>query len=284
MEKNILICLGIIFLYSMSLCSAILVESDYVTIYPGEDGSVKISVENNENFDIEDVSVGLLLNELPFSAVGSSEKDLDDLDNGDDDSATFTLKASTGIVPGDYNIPYVVKYTNADEDNVSLTKTGSFGLRVSAKTDIDFSVETKNPVIGQKGEVSLKIINKGLGEIKFISVEIEPKGFELVSSDKVYVGTIGSDDSDTATFDVLFKSKTSTLSATITYKDFDNNEKTQSVSLPVKVYTQEEAYQIGLMKKSNTWIYALVILFLILVWIIYRKIKKAKKNRVNGGK
>lgn len=277
-QTKFLFTLGIFLLLSLSFCSAIFVEADYITIYPGEDGSVQINVDNNENFDIEDVFVALILEDLPFSAVGSSEKDLDNLNDGDDDSATFTIKASTGIAPGDYNIPYVVKYTNED-DNISSTKTGSFGLRVSAKTDIDFSVETKNPIIGQKGEVSLKIINKGLGEIKFLSVEITPKNFELISSNKVYVGTISSDDSDSASFDVLFSAENPTLSATITYKDFDNNEQTETISLLVKVYTQNEAYKIGLMKKSNTWIYVIAVVVLIIAWIIYKKIKKARKKK-----
>ena len=113
---------------------------------------------------------------LPFTIVGSSEKDIDDLDEDDDDGVSFIIKASTDITPGDYNIPYLIEYINAEEDNETFEKTGSFGLRVSAKTEIDFIVEVReNAIVGQEGKISLEIINKGLGEIKSVSVQINIK-------------------------------------------------------------------------------------------------------------
>jgi len=261
-----------------NIVSAIAVDANYITIYPGEQGKVTIDIENNENFDIEDVSVALILEELPFTVIGSSEKDLDDLDENDNDKAIFTIKASTDIKPGDYNIPYEVRYTNVNTDE-NEKKLGSFGIRVSAKTNIDFSVETKDNIIGKQGKISLKIINKGLGDVKFVSVQIFPQGYELISSDKVYVGTIDSDDSDFASFDVVFKSKNPVLSAKVEYKDFDNNEKTENINLPVKVYTKEEALELGLIKKNNTPIYAGVVVILIFIWYVYRKIKKKRKSK-----
>ena len=50
-----------------------------------------------------------------------------------------------------------------------------------------------------------------------------PNGFELLSKDKIFVGTIDADDSDTATFDVIYKTTSPTLTARVEYKDFDNN-------------------------------------------------------------
>ena len=280
---------------TLNLASALVVDADYVTIYPGESGSVKVEVDNNFDFDIEDVSIALdmgsktITNELgmvvgetealPFTVIGSSERDVDDLDEDDDDSVTFTIRASTDITPGDYNIPYVVKYTNAEDSNATQEeKTGSFGLRVSAKTNIDFSAETKDNIIGQQGRISLKIVNKGLGEIKFVSVQVSPQGYELISSKDVYVGTIDSDDSDFASFDVVFKTTRPTLSAIVNYNDFDNNAKTQTISIPVNVYTVEKALELGLIKKTNYTPY-FVVGGLVIVWIVYRKIKKRRNRR-----
>jgi len=276
--------LSIIFLVViLNLASALVVDVDYITIYPGGEGSIKIEVENNFDYDIEDVSIALILDEVPFTSIGSSEKDLDDLDEDDDDTKTFILKASTDIVPGDYNIPYIIKYINAEDSNAtSEEKTGSFGLRVSAKTEIDFSVETKDAIVGQQGKISLKIINKGLGNVKFVSIQIFPQGYELISVDKIYVGTINSDDSDYASFDVVFKSTNPTISATIGYKDFDNNPKTETINIPINVYTREKALELGLIKEPN-YIPYIVIGIVIISWIIYRKIKKRrKKNKVGS--
>jgi len=280
MKQKILIIFALTFLVlTLNFASALVVDADYVIIYPGESGSVKVEVDNNFNFDIEDVSIALILDDIPFTSVGSSEKGLDDLDESDDDAITFTILASTDIVPGDYNIPYVVKYTDAEDSNSTQEeKTGSFGLRVSAKTNIDFSVETKDNIVGQQGRISLKIVNKGLGEVKFVSVKVAPQGYELISNKDVYVGTIDSDDSDTASFDVVFKTTRPTLSVIVNYNDFDNNAKTETINLPVNVYTVEKALELGLIKKPNYTIY-FISGGVLVVWFVYRKIKKRRKNR-----
>jgi len=289
-QIKIIIATAILLIYAISMisfASAILIDADYVTIYPGEQGSVKINVKNNENFDIQDVSVSIVLSSvsptgqvvsLPFSVIGSSEKGLDDLNEDDDDSATFTIRADNDITPGSYNIPYVVSYKNADTDEKEQ-KQGTFGLRVSAKTDLDFSVETQNNILGTKGRVALEIINRGLGNIKSVQVEIIPEGYELISSKTIFVGNVNAEDSELVSFDVIFKDKNANLNAKISYKDFDNNDKVENVRLPVKVYTHDEALQIGLIKKSNTGIYIGIIIALILIWFVYRGIRKRQKKK-----
>ena len=261
----------------INLISAVIIDVDYVTLYPGEEGRVSLNVENNENFDIGDVSVAIILNEVPFTSVGSSTKDVDDIDEDDDDSVSFTLRPSTDIVPGDYDIPYTVKYVDAGNNTEDFTENGSFGIRVSAKTDLDFSAETRETaVVGKEGQVSIEIVNRGLGEIKSVSVQVFPQGFELLSNDKVFVGTIDADDSDTATFDVIYKNKNPVFSARVTYKDFDNKDKTETVSLPVRVYTEEEALELGLIDKSNTWLYIGIGIVVLILWYFWRRARKRK--------
>jgi len=267
---------------TLNLASALIVDAEYITIFPGEEVSIKVEVDNNENFDIEDVSVALILDGVPFTSVGSSEKDTDDIDEDDDDSVTFRIKTSTDVVPGDYDIPYIMKYTNAEDSNAtSQTKNGTFGIRVSSKTELDFSVEKKDAIVGQQGRLSLKIVNKGLGEVKFVSVEIFPQGFELLSSENVYIGNIDSDDSDTASYDVIFKSTAPVLSVKVEYKDFDNKAQTKTINLPVEAYTRERAIELGLIQEPNYVPYGIGAGILIL-WYIIRKIKKRKKNKQRG--
>ena len=271
---------ALLLVLTINLISAIIVDADYITLYPGEEGRVTLNVENNENFDIEDVSVAIDLSKVPFTSVGSSTKDIDDIDEDDDDSVSFTMRPSTDISPGDYDIPYAVKYVNAGNNTEDFTKNGSFGIRVSARTDLDFSVEVRETaILGKEGQVSLEIVNRGLGEIKSVSVQIFPQGFELLSASKVFVGTIDADDSDTATFDVVYKIKNPVFSARITYKDFDNNDKTETVSLAVRVYTEEEALELGLINKSNTVTYISIIVVLIVIWYFWRRSRKRRKQK-----
>ena len=177
-----IIALGILAVYLFSMiafASAVLVDADYITVYAGEEGKVSINVENNENFDIEDVSVSLVLStlsstrqliSLPFAIIGSSAKSLDDLDTDDDDSASFTLRASNDATPGDYNIPYVVRYTKEGNTNQSKSE-GTFSIRVSAETDLDFGADVKgatidSAIVGQKGKITLEIIEGGATNVK----------------------------------------------------------------------------------------------------------------------
>lgn len=282
MKTKILIsAFALIFLVlTLHIASALIVDADYVTTYPGKEASVKINVENNFDYDIEGVSVQLTLDNVPFSSIGGSEKGLDDLDTDDDDSATFRLMTSTSAVPGDYDIPYTIRYINSDNSSAEQ-RTGSFGIRISAQPNVDFSVEKTNAIVGQTGKLSLNIINKGLSEVKFVSVQVYPQGYELLSTDKIYIGNIASDDTDFASFDVIFKSSRPVFSAQVTYKDFDNKDRTETINIPVEVYTQEQALQLGLIKQSRTGTYVGVIIGVLLIWYIWRKIKKRKKNNKN---
>lgn len=280
MNQNKIIFLVMALVFAINLASAVIVDADYVTLYPGEEGRVTLDIENNENIDIENVQVSLILSDVPFSSVGSSVKDIDDLDEDDDDSVTFTLRPSTDITPGDYDIPYEIKYVNADDNTQNFTEEGSFGIRVSAKTDLDFSAETRElAVVEKEGQISLEIINRGLGEIKSVSIELIPEGYELLSSNKIFIGTIDPDDSDIATFDVVYRSSNPIVSARVDYKDFDNIDRTETVNLPIKVYTQEQATQLGLIQKSNILLYVVIIIALIIILIIWRRVRKRKKQK-----
>ena len=264
----------------ISLASAVIVDAEYITLYPGEEGRINLDIENNENFDIEDVTITIDLSDLPFTSVGSSTKDVDDLDEDDDDSTSFTIRASTGITPGDYNIPYTIKYVDAADNDENFTDEGSFGVRVSARTDLDFSVEIRDiAIVGREGQVTLEIVNRGLGEIKSVSVQVFPQGFELLSSNKVFVGSIDADDSDTATFDIIYQSQSPRLFATVTYKDFDNNDQTEAINLPINVYTEQQALELGLISRSNTFLYVIIVAILIVAWFIWRRIRKNRQRK-----
>ncbi len=275
----------IILVLTLNIISSVIVESVSVeSMSPGKTGRVTVELENNLEEDVDDVSIGLNLNSQTtpgFSTDGASEKSEDTIDEGDSESFSFALKIGNDVKPGDYNIPYTIKYTDPDTEE-TVTKTGSFGVSIKADTELDFAIETKDAIVGRQGKVSLEIINEGLGEIKSVSVEIEPKGMDVVSKEKVFVGTVNAEDSDIVTWDVIFKRQNPTLNAEITYKDFDNTDQTTTVSLPVKVYTQEEALENGLIKKSNSGMILGVIVALILLYVLYRQLKKRNRKKKNS--
>lgn len=253
--------------------SALVISNvDADVLMPGQEGRLSIIVKNNLDNDVEDVSLALDFSNLPLSATDSSEETIDEIDDGDKETFSFRIRAESNAKTGDYKIPYTLTYKNA-----SSIQEGTLSVRVSAKPDISFSVSAENQIIGQKGKITLKIINKGLGEAKFVSVKAFANGFALVSENEVYIGNIDSDDFDTAIFDVLFKSKNPVFSALVEYKDIDNKAYSKNIEMPITAYTTEEAIQQGLLKKSKAFLYIIAIAILIIIWLIWRAIRKRRR-------
>jgi len=261
---------------SISLASALTVTNvDSPVFKPGQEGSIRIIVENNLDTTAKDISISLDLTNLPFVPVGSSEESIDEIKKDKDELFEFEIKAANDIEPGDYEISYELSYETSDSIR---QKRGTIGVNVGANAELTYSATTEMPVIGSQGKISLKIVNKGFGDAKFVSIKVSStNSFTLLSDEEVYIGTIDSDDFETANFDVIFNTKNILLNAIVEYKDFDNREKVDSISLPLNIYTRERAIELGIIKKSNASTYTIVVIVIILIWIIWRKIKKRRR-------
>ena len=263
-------------LFSIHLASALTITSVNVEEFlPSSEGSIRIEVKNTLNNDVEDVSVSLQLANLPFTSIGSSEDSFPEIRKDKFKEFIFRLKASSDIKPGDYQIPYILTYI---DDIQVKEKKGSIGVSVSGNVTLGFTIDAENPIIGERGKITLKVVNKGDADAKFVSVKISPEGYTLLSDDEEYIGTVNSDDFETASFDVIY-SKTPRFIATAAYKDFDNQEITKDINLPIRVYSKEEAEKLGITKKSNlALILGMVILAIILI-ILWRTIRKRRRAR-----
>lgn len=268
---------------TLNLLTAMIVEEvTYNKFSPGQETDLTIEIKNTLEEDVTEVSLNLDFSLINFIAVGSSEDSIDEINEDDEEKFSFNIKAGNDLTPGDYSIPYTLTY---NLDNETKQKIGTIGISVYGEAELSFTLETKTPVVGNKGKISLKIINKGFGDAKFISVKTIPSGYTLLSEKEIYIGTINSDDFDTASFDVIFDSKDAKLNAVIIYKDFDNQEISQTIDMPLTIYSKEQGIELGIIQKNNTLLYLGVIIFLALVWFISRKIKKRKRmNKVNGEK
>lgn len=281
--SKLLILLGILYIVLFSsLASAMIIDNvDQDTLYPGEYTTLGIDIKNTLNYDVDDVSLTLLFTEdstkaLQFSPIGSSEDSIDEIQEDDKEKFSFKIKAANNLEPGNYNIPFELVYFNSN--NTKFTKTGAIGIQVNSKINLDFIASADNPVLNEKGKLTLKIINQGIGEIKFLSVTVQPSGYRLLSENKVYIGSVSSDDYQTADFEVIFNKLSVNLIATVQYEDFENNAKTQVIEFPIKVYSQKDAISAGIKQPSKSWM-IIVIIVIIVIFFIYRRIRKNKKAK-----
>ncbi len=268
---------------TLSLASAMTVKSVKASNFqPGSQQKISINVKNTLNENTEDVSLTLDLSKVPFTLI-DSDSDNVEINDEDTENLDFTLKALGDAKAGDYQIPYTLNYKIEGTSEVK-TKTGTFSLTIEANPELVYSVNTENAIVGSKGKIIFKIVNKGLGDAKFLSVKITSEGYTLLSESENYIGTVSSDDSETASFDVIFKDKNPTLTAQVEYKDFNNEKKTKTVTLPVTVYSTEEALSLGIIKPDNTPVYLGAGVVIFVAWMVVRKIRKKKRINKSQGR
>lgn len=259
----------------VNIASALVVTSVFAPKFaPGEEKRIEINFENTFSTNIEDITFTLDFKDLPFIPVGGSSAGFDELDPDDDAHAGFTIRAANDIAPGDYQIPYTITYL---QDNEERTRAGSIGISVSSQPALSYTINTENPVIGAEGKINLKIINSGFADAKFVSVKARGDGFTILSENEIYIGSIDSDDFETANFDVVFNSAKPRFTAIVEYTDFDNKKVTEAIEIPVTVYSKEKAIQLGIIEESRLGLYIGIVVAVIVIWLVWRAIRKRQR-------
>lgn len=292
MNHKLLISFGILIFFSMAFmafASALTITSVETTpevIAPGEASTIKIGVENEGNDNVEDVSVSLDLTDsaLPFAPYGSSsEISFDEIREGREEYAEFEIIALSNAESGIYKIPLEISYKIKGETEIN-TKKSLIGISVSSKPIVDIGIEDGLLLKGQESKFSIKVTNKGLSNVKFLEIELQGGLYYTILSQKnVYIGDINSDDFDTAEFNVFFKENapsSTNLPVIVRYKDGLNNEYEENFNLQATTYTTKQATELGLIAKSNTTTYIAAGIVIVVIYFIYRKIKKRRKMRI----
>lgn len=280
--------LSISLLLFTSLANALVVNSaNAESVAPGAQGEIRLELENTFNDDVEDVSLQLQLENLPFIPIGSSEQSVEEIKNDDDETFIFILKAAPEAAPGDYEIPYTISYRFQNEVQPRI-KTGSLGMRVVANPQLTFSISAEVPVVDTQSRMTLRITNKGFSDARFVSVRLLEEDYALLSDSEVYIGTVDSDDFENADFEVIFTKENPAVRAIVEYTDFENRKKIEEIELPLTVYTQERAIELGIIKKSQTAFYVgivIAVILLIIFWRAFRRRQRMKRSmrNSNGG-
>ena len=246
-------------------------------IAPGETARISITIENILSDDVKDVSVSLDFTTVPFGPYDSSnEQSVDEIRDGRLKTFDFEVIALTDSKSGIYKIPIKISYF--DSDGIKHDKSSVISMTINSEPILDVEAEDSLLLKGQKNTLTLRIVNKGLSDVKFLDLEIkESTRYSLLSSNKIYIGTIDNDDFETQDIDIIFKDTSASkinLPITLIYKDITNKQYTEDFEVELKVYSTEQALQIGLIQKSYTTTVIFVIVLVIIIYLIYRAIKK----------
>jgi len=265
----------------MASVSAVSVNSITVnTFKPGETGSIKIEVENVFDETVKNLVIDIDVANTPLNVVGSSSFGVNELKEDDDEVFAFGVRVSPTAKPGEYQIPYTISYMIG---NVQSFRKSSIGVKITADTIVDYSANADVPVVGEKSKIDLNVLNKGLGDLRFVSVKIIPRGFTLLSEQQIHIGTVDSDDFEIASFEVLFTKQDASANALVEYRDSENKLIRENVDIPLTIYSREKALELGIIKKSNALVYVLAAAGLIVLWIVIRVIRKRGRLRKSQG-
>ena len=143
-------------------------------------------------------------------------------------------------------------------------------LKIGSIPKLIISQDKSSLIINKKGEISINFVNNGLTKIKLLTVNIDVDNAQLISPDSVYLGDLDVDDFQTIDLELFPVSTNVITTLSFSFKDANNNNFQEKYSLPIKVYTEQEALTLGLTKKSNFLFYLIIIVFIIVVYIIYK--------------
>jgi hypothetical protein len=255
------------------------VETIPEKLNPGETGKVNLLIKNLADNTVKDISINLDLSStsVPFAPVNSTtEKRMSDLSAKSSSNIAFDVIALQGAIPTTYKVP------------VTLTYSDDLGNEYSKSTIIALTVQSKQPEVillheqatyirnGTKNSVTISIVNKGDSQIKFITSELKDgDGYQILSPREIYVGSINSDDSDTASFDLFIDTSANLiqLPMTVTFSDVEGNKYTTESIVDVAVFSKETAINFGIDKAVTSDPLILGLGAIIVLYVLYRIIK-----------
>ena len=255
-----------------------LVVDGYTTtpslIVPGQTANVELKIRNAGKIAVKNIDIAIDLADGKFSTIGSgAKKRVNYIKAGATETVTFQLASDTSTQVKVYSIPVSLSYQ--DERNKKYADTAKITLVVNALPELSLTVDSPKFDNRQKpGTVTLKIVNKGVINLKYVTVSVgASKDYELLSStNETYVGNLDSDDFETVNFLIKPLVEEPKLNIALNFKDQYNVDFTQRHILPVKIITEQDL--------GNTTIVWPIILIVLLIagGIAYWKLYKKKKR------
>ncbi len=242
---------------------------------PGKEGFVEIIVQNPSDSILREVNINLDLSSdlLPIAPADSAtNKKVRYMQPNSESIFRFSLRPFPDADSKVYKIPLTITYFDAS--NQLVTKNDIIGIVVGSDAQVSYYVNADNFNLGAtQGVISFNFINKGLTNIKFLDVVLEDTDdYEVIGSNGAYIGNVDSDDYESVDYVILKKTNVNPLNLNfkLTFKDANNKEYFEDISLELKQYSAPKS------KGISAWIW--IVLILIIVFFAYKKFKKNRRK------
>ena len=291
-----------------AVLNVISVSSDPEMIPPGKDAIIRIMVKNLANSVIRDVLFNLDLsmstvaknpaalaptatlidsyyNSIPLVPINSSsQKMIGYIGAGEEKEIVYQVRAMADAKAKVYKVP--IRMTYHDSVGSNYTKDDVIGLVIGDVPDISaYIIDDTVYNAGTTGTVSIKFVNKGATDARFLNIILKRSDdYGVISSDNVYIGDLDSDDYETADFKInvkRLKSGKLNIPVHFDFKDANGNDYSRDANLELVAYSTKERGQGG--SGSLTSIIA-VLIILAACWLLYRRWEKNKKKNARKEK
>jgi len=260
------------------------VKIDPETVAPGKQGTITIEMKNLADSPLKDITTKLDMSSatLPFAPVDSvTEKRIKMVSPGETVKQEYKITTLATAESMIYKIPLTITFY--DHLGNAYEKSDIIGVKVGDIPELSTYVETSTIYqAGTSGTVSIKFVNRGVTNIKFLNVKLnQNENYKILSAEEQYLGNVNSDDYETAEYKLYIQpgaQKELELPIDITYKDANNNEYSKQIKPVLKLYNQEEAEKIGVTKKDGSTGIIITIIIVVVGVFVYFKFRKKKHH------
>jgi len=257
------------------------VKSEKATLEQGSSSLLTIALENQADSLLKDIVVSLDLDGTPFIPLGSGDsKSIKSIASRQKTIVQFNILIKPEAASGVYTLPINLSY--ADELGATYDKDVHVGLIVGSEPDISITLDdTGIYQSGSRGEIIVKVVNKGVADTKFVNVKLLPaETYRILSTNEIYLGNIDSDDFETAAFYIFVEGTGESmivLPIELEYKDANNKDYKKRIDLSLSLYSSPEAKKFGFAQgNSKLGILLIVVIVAVGIYFYYRRRRKKK--------
>ncbi|MFB6204518.1 MAG: COG1361 S-layer family protein [Candidatus Nanohaloarchaea archaeon] len=234
-------------------------------VAPGATQTMNLTLKNLADSQLKNIEVSLDLSAktLPFAVAGTSSKHVQSIESGATEKVSYRLQVDSDASNGVYKLPITLSYEN--EAGTSFTSSLVTGVVVGGETNLQVGVNERARLMPDTtGKVTLRIVNAGEGQAKFVSVTVpDGENYEVLSTNDIYLGNMGPDDYQTAEVELYVSGRENfELPVTLHYRDGTGQKVVNTQNVSLDVYTAEEVRKYNMQKRGNTWIAGVVLLVL----------------------
>lgn len=248
------------------------------TLKLGAVNNVMVSIKNNGGGIARHVTISSNVTGN-VKTMETSEIYIGKIANGENKDVDMKLSVSGEAMTGAYDLSIQIGYVDSSGSAVRMNQT--IGLWIEGSPDLDVVLDSAdNFMEGQSGTITVGVINQGFIDTKFLTLEILPgEGYTVTSSEKIYIGSLSSDDTETEEFEVKIGTGVAEgklpVKARVTFKDESTD----------RVYTEDTMININVLSKSeyaklvsgnggfsikNLLAIPLIIVAYLVLWFIYK--------------